>query len=160
MVVSGCQTRPACPAACLAGRFYKVAKHRAVLPQETQNFHKRFRLLFAYTASVGYNKRREAREVAQTIENSRSAAAGISLGVLCADGAVWLNVACHTCPRRGRYRLTRLIDTYGPTMDLQALAQVLSSDCPNRRSNSIYRVCGIHFPDVKSSLLSKQNALK
>ena len=53
----------------------------------------------------------------------------VTLGSLCAQGMVVLEVACSKCPRRGRYRITRLIDKHGPVMALTTLKDLLSADC-------------------------------
>ena len=98
---------------------------------------------------MGYSRRKEARELVEVIEESNRRVQGVTLGQVCASGAVFLNVACHRCPRRGRYRLTRLIDQYGPTMLLSKLAETLSADCPNRHGDGYFRQCGVYFPDVK-----------
>jgi hypothetical protein len=98
---------------------------------------------------VGYSRRKEARELVEVIEESNARIQGVTLGQLCASGTVVLTVACHRCPRRGRYRLTRLIDRYGSTMLLPKLAEVLSADCPSRRGTGYFTQCGVHFPNVK-----------
>ena len=58
--------------------------------------------------------------------------AGVTLGQVCAAGLVVLEVACHSCPRRGRYRVTRLIDKYGAGKALPELHDILAGDCPKR----------------------------
>lgn len=105
--------------------------------------------MFAYTEVVGYSRRKEARELVEVIEESNRRIHGVTLGHLCADATVLLNVACHRCPRRGRYRLTRLIDRYGAAMLLSKLADILSADCPNRNGAAYFRRCGVYFPEVK-----------
>jgi len=67
-------------------------------------------------------------------------------GRLCAAGIVTLNVACICCSRRGRYKVTRLIDQHGASMNLALLRDVLSKDCP-RRLGSAMNPCGACFPD-------------
>ena len=98
---------------------------------------------------MGYSRRKEARELVEVIEESNRRIQGDTLGHLCADATVFLNVACHRCPRRGCYRLTRLIDRYGAAMLLSKLAEILSADCPNRNGAAYFRQCGVYFPDIK-----------
>jgi hypothetical protein len=92
---------------------------------------------------------RKPRELVELIEDANRCIEGLTLGHLCATGTVFLNVACYRCPRRGRYRLTRLIDRYGPIMLLSKLADTLSTDCPNRRGDGYFRKCGVYFPNAK-----------
>jgi hypothetical protein len=96
---------------------------------------------------MGYSRRKEAREIVESIESADRAAAGRTLGALCAAGVMVLDVACYTCPRKGRYRLTRLIDRHGARMELLALREILAGDCP-RRHGSYYNRCGAYFPAV------------
>lgn len=107
------------------------------------------RYLFSYNGFVGYSRRKEAREIAELIDEANRRIEGLKLGHLCASGTVFLDVACYRCPRRGRYRLTRLIDRYGPTLLLSKLADTLSADCPNRHGDGYFRRCGVYFPDAK-----------
>ncbi len=71
----------------------------------------------------------------------------VNLGLVCSSGMVMLNIACRHCPRKGRYRVTRLIDQYTAAMGLPQLREIISSDCPKRREVSIYDRCGAYFPD-------------
>jgi Transposase domain (DUF772) len=50
-------------------------------------------------------------------------------GQVCASGLVVLEFACHQCPRKGRYQVTRLIDRHGAGMELMKLKDLLSADC-------------------------------
>lgn len=72
----------------------------------------------------------------------------VTLGKLCAAGMVILEVACDHCPRRGRYRITRLIDRHGAALALPVLKGMLSADCPRHSNHSIYERCGAHFPGL------------
>ncbi len=63
---------------------------------------------------MGYNRHREDREIADAIEQSNRRIMGVTLGQVCAADLVVLEVSCHVCRRHGRYRVTRLIDRYGP----------------------------------------------
>ena len=60
-----------------------------------------------------------------------------------------MEVSCHRCPRRGRYRVTRLIDQHGPNKLLLELKQILSADCPKSRVTTVFDCCGIYFPQWK-----------
>ncbi len=101
---------------------------------------------------MGYSRRREAREIAESIEESTRRIAGVTLGQTCAAGLVMLDVRCHVCPRRGRYRITRLIDQYGAGKQLSELKNVLSADCSKRAHESFFNRCGVYFPGWKSRL--------
>ena len=63
-----------------------------------------------------------------------------------------LDVACHSCPRRGRYRITRLIDRYGSHFELSKLTTLLSSDCSKNAGTSFFDRCGIYIPGWKPQL--------
>jgi hypothetical protein len=97
---------------------------------------------------VGYSRRKESREIADSIEESNRQIAGITLGHVCAAGVVVLNVSSHNCPRRGRYRVTRLIDCHGPGMKLIALKSVLAADCSKINSTNFFNRCGCYFPGL------------
>jgi hypothetical protein len=95
---------------------------------------------------VGYNRRRELREIVDYIRESDNRIAGVTLGQVCAAGVVTLDVACHSCPRRGRYRVTRLIDRHGAGKGLPELREMLAADCP--KWNGSLNPCGAYFPKV------------
>lgn len=98
---------------------------------------------------MGYSRRKEAREIADSIRESKRAIEGLTLCRLCAGGMIMLPVGCHACPRRGRYRVTRLMDRHGPGMALVRLKDILAADCP-KRSGSFYNQCGAYFPGVSA----------
>lgn len=88
------------------------------------------------------------------------AVAGVTLGQVCAARLVALDVSCHVCPRRGRYRLTRLIDRQGAGKSLIELKDLLSADCPQHAHESFFRSCGVYFAGwcqpVKPRTISKR----
>jgi hypothetical protein len=84
---------------------------------------------------MGYSRRKEAREIAQAIEEANKALVGHTLESACATGLTMLGVSCQRCPRRGRYRLTRLNDRHGPTLPLLSLKNQLSADCPKKNGS-------------------------
>ena len=98
---------------------------------------------------MGYSRRKELREIAESIRESNARIEGATLGQVCAAGVVVLEVACHGCPRRGRYRVTRLIDRHGAGKALPELRDILAADCPKRRG-SFFNQCGAYFPGLKS----------
>ena len=99
---------------------------------------------------VGYSRRREAREIAECIADSNRAIKGVTLAHVCAANLVILEVSCHACPRRGRYRVTRLIDRYGSGKPLTELASDLAVGCPKQHdSTSFFQRCGVNFPGWK-----------
>jgi len=87
------------------------------------------------SSGVGYSRRREAREIAEAIDESNRRIAGVTLGQVCAANLAVLEVSCHVCPRRGRYRVTRLIDRHGAGKSLTDLKDILSADCPSTPTN-------------------------
>src|SRR3954447_15269213 len=97
---------------------------------------------------MGYSRRREAREIADAIDESNRRVAGVTLGTVCSANLVMLEVACHSCPRRGRYRVTRLIDRHGAKMKLIALRSVLAADCSKISSGNFFNKCGCYFPNL------------
>jgi hypothetical protein len=101
---------------------------------------------------MGYSRRREAREIADAIDESHRRIAGVTLGTVCSANLLMLEVACHSCPRRGRYRVTRLIDRHGAKMELRELKDLLSADCPKHANTSFYNRCGVYFPGWKPNL--------
>jgi len=50
---------------------------------------------------MGYSRRRELLEIAQAIVESNRQIDGITLGQICAAGAVMLEVSCHCVPKAG-----------------------------------------------------------
>jgi len=97
---------------------------------------------------VGYNKRKEAWEIVEAIREADRALGETTLGDLCARVVVALDVACYHCPRRGRYRVTRLIDHYGAETTLPELKNILAGSCP-KRGGSFFNQCGAHFPGLQ-----------
>lgn len=61
---------------------------------------------------------------------------------------VFLEVAYYQCPRRGRYRLTRLIDRHGAGKGLPVLKDELTADCPKRWVLGFHDQCGAYFPKL------------
>jgi hypothetical protein len=74
----------------------------------------------------------------------------VTLGQVCASGLVVLEVACYQCPRRGRYRVTRLIDQHGAGMELVKFKDLLAAGCSKQGNASYFNRCGVHFPEVSN----------
>jgi hypothetical protein len=51
-----------------------------------------------YAQGVGYSRRREAREIVDTIEESNRRSEDVTLAQVCSANLVVLEVACHTSP--------------------------------------------------------------
>jgi hypothetical protein len=83
---------------------------------------------------VGYSRRKEAQEIVDTVKEADRKIQGVTLGQLCAANMAVLDVACFRCQRRGRYRLTRLIDRHGAGMGLVELKSILAASCPKLNS--------------------------
>ncbi len=71
----------------------------------------------------------------------------ITLGQL-AEKTATLEVACSRCDRKGRLRVSKLIDEHGAGMGLPVLKTILAGDCPRLQASSIYDHCGGHFPEL------------
>jgi hypothetical protein len=67
------------------------------------------------------------REITDRIKESNANIAGVTLGRVCAAGMVFLDVSCHAFARRGRYRVTRLIDRHRAAMMPPELKDLLSA---------------------------------
>lgn len=87
-------------------------------------------------------------EIAFATREANAAIAGLTLGQVCAAGTVSLEVACYECQRKGRYRLTRLIDRHGAGMGLIELKAMLTADCPKCTNTGFYGQCGAYFPKL------------
>jgi hypothetical protein len=98
---------------------------------------------------VGYSRRKEAQEIVDTVKEADRKIQGVTLGQLCAANMAVLDVACFRCQRRGRYRLTRLIDRHGAGMGLVELKSILAASCPKLNSPAHFDICGAHFPCSK-----------
>ena len=64
---------------------------------------------------------------------------------------VVVRLDCKLCPRRGQYRLARLAAKLGPEMDLEAVLEEVSVDCPwmrRGRARQYDSRCGIRFTDL------------
>jgi hypothetical protein len=85
-------------------------------------------------------------EITFAIRDADKAISGITLGQVCAAGVVSLEVACYRCKRKGRYRLTRLIDRHGAGKRLPAFKDMLTADCPRRGGSGFHDQCGAYFP--------------
>src|SRR3954453_1784547 len=59
---------------------------------------------------------------------------------------VVLDVACIRCPRRGRYRLDRLIEQVGADAGVRTLVPYLIADCPRATLPGIHERCDVWFP--------------
>lgn len=62
-------------------------------------------------------------EIAEAIKDSNERIAGIKLGDSSASGLEKLNVACHRCPRRGRYSVDRLVKAHSDGMLLSKIGR-------------------------------------
>jgi hypothetical protein len=60
-----------------------------------------------------------------------------------------VRVACRHCPRRGQYRIERLIAAYGRETTYEELLTDLSSDCTCASDRTGRSGCrGAYFPDL------------
>ena len=58
-----------------------------------------------------------------------------------------INVRCTKCDRRGRYRITTLIERYGADFAGPDLREKLSADCEKHDAPE-YERCDLFFPDM------------
>lgn len=66
-----------------------------------------------------------------------------------------LEVECMRCGRRGRYRVSGLIDQHGPGFDLGQLQKLLTADCPDAAADHWSERCNVRFPGL-SGLRDRQ----
>lgn len=59
-----------------------------------------------------------------------------------------LVVACTICPRRGRYKLARLIAERGREFPVGHFLNELKASCPKGQTMSMYDRCLAHCPDL------------
>ncbi len=59
-----------------------------------------------------------------------------------------VGVACNRCPRRGRLRLSGLLDWHGPALPVPDLLRLLSADCPRQQADKMHDACGAHLPGL------------
>jgi hypothetical protein len=58
-----------------------------------------------------------------------------------------LSIVCEPCGRRGRYIVTRLMESHGDAK-LTDLLHILA-DCPKARSGSIHNRCHVVYSDLQ-----------
>jgi hypothetical protein len=73
----------------------------------------------------------------------------VTLGDL-AGKITMLEVACDRCERHGRLRVAKLIAQHGADMGLPELRHIIASDCPRNVAVSLYELCGIEYPQLKT----------
>lgn len=100
---------------------------------------------------MGINNRRAMREIAVCIAEANQQIAGWTLGQVCAADHVVLPVSCYVCPRKGRYRVTRLIYQHGPGFTLVQLLDQLTASCPRHGNQSYFDRCGAYYPRIGES---------
>ena len=64
-----------------------------------------------------------------------------------ADLLDMVEVRCTKCDRRGRYRITTLIERYGADFAGPDLRDKLSTDC-EKHAAAEYERCDLYFPDM------------
>lgn len=65
-----------------------------------------------------------------------------------ADRILMLDVVCNQCERRGCLSTARQVERHGRRVTMPTLLDLLARDCERRKSGSMYRVCGAHFPQL------------
>ncbi|AUT62866.1 hypothetical protein [Paraburkholderia terrae] len=61
--------------------------------------------------------------------------------------ATHINIACSRCERRGRYRLSRLIASYGEHFPMTDLGSEIA-DCPQRYA-AVTQRCDVFYPGLR-----------
>jgi hypothetical protein len=64
----------------------------------------------------------------------------------------WLNVECTKCPRKGRYSVANLIETYGRDGNMQTWRRSLTEGCARREAWHVYEGCDTVMPDLPKVL--------
>jgi len=64
----------------------------------------------------------------------------VTLGEIAGD-TYMLQVACGKCGRRGRYKVAKLIETYGEGQTIIRWIETVSADCPRRSGTNPYDRC-------------------
>ena len=63
-----------------------------------------------------------------------------------------LRVECTRCPRKGSYRVQRLIQKYGRQANMMKWREMLVGDCPKRDSPQLHDRCDLICPDLPKVL--------
>jgi hypothetical protein len=58
-----------------------------------------------------------------------------------------IEIACTRCERRGRYRISRLVERLGPDFAMTDLAAEIA-DCPRRGLSAWSERCDVYFPGL------------
>jgi hypothetical protein len=62
-----------------------------------------------------------------------------------------LRVECTKCPRKGQYRVARLIEKYGRMGNMMKWKELLNGDCP-KRDGRLHDRCDLVCPDLPKVL--------
>src|ERR1700719_1600427 len=60
----------------------------------------------------------------------------------------WIVVECSKCPRRGRYRVAKLLADLGPDAKLTYWLSDITKDCPRKQAARFSDWCGVRCVDV------------
>lgn len=60
-----------------------------------------------------------------------------------------LEIECARCFRRGRYRVSGLVERHGPGFDMGQLAAFLTADCPGAAAQHWSDRCDLRFPQLQ-----------
>jgi len=71
--------------------------------------------------------------------------------------ATHLDVACTRCERRGRYRLSKLVESLGAEFPMTDLAAEITS-CPRRNATAAHERCDVFFPGLPQIMNGDQPA--
>jgi hypothetical protein len=82
----------------------------------------------------------------------------ITLGDIEAKGLSRLVIACDRCPRRGAYRVARLVEQLGRAHDLVALRLQLTAACPAYCTGRTTPACGARYPQLPGLFLPLEAA--
>ena len=63
-----------------------------------------------------------------------------------------LRVECTKCPRKGRYRVRKLIEKYGRKANMMKWKELLNGDCSRRNAHSLHERCDLVCPDLPKAL--------
>lgn len=74
-------------------------------------------------------------------------AGAVHLGDLQRQGVSVVWVACSRCDRKGRYRVTALIERFGAGCVLPDVGVGLSADCPKHQA-LLFERCSVYFSET------------
>jgi hypothetical protein len=60
----------------------------------------------------------------------------------------FMEIECRNCPRKGRYKVSRLIEKWGPNLLIRTFIASVGMTCPKYVRNGRHDRCGIGCPQL------------